>query len=76
MASRKKLVGNNLCFIELDPTSCETYADGMRVLGKAPTQEFRKDTLSLALGDSFRDSNSATFLKHSTWAMTCRPSRG
>ena len=45
MASRKKLVGNNLCFIELDPTSCKTYADGMRVLGKAPTQEFRKDTL-------------------------------
>ena len=44
MASRKKLVGNNLCFTELDLSSCETYADGMRVLGKAPTQEFRKDT--------------------------------
>ena len=45
-------------------------------VGKGANTRISKGYLKSSLGDSFRDSNSATFLKHSTWTMTCRPSRG
>ena len=80
MASRRKLVGNNLCFTELDPTSCETYATDMEGVGKGAPGRISKGYLKSSLGASFRDHNSWKLcnfpMKHSTWTMTCRPSRG
>lgn len=66
MASRKKLVGNNLCFIQLDPMRNLRWDEGV---GKGANTRISKGYQGYlksgrpASGDSFRDSNSATFQK-------------